>query len=241
MKCSLLLFNRFTCFVILFVGFIIPAYSNDSSSELTNEYSVEMLTEEDGFVSSEIYSIVQDNQGLLWFGTAENGVMRYDGRKVTLFEFDSMSSNGLSHNDAGNLMLDRDGRIWVGTWGGGANIYQPKTGRFQHFSHDPLRIDSLSSNRIQSLFHDQSGSIWLGSYDHGLSRYIGNNSFEHIEKIDGAKSSLSHNRIWDIEDNDRDSLWVATSFGLNLYDKKKKTCSHFFPDPNQKYSKNVKR
>lgn len=218
-------------FVILSVGIIIPAYSNDGSSELTNEYSVEMLTEEDGFVSSEIYSIIQDNQGLLWFGTAENGVMRYDGRKVTLFEFDSMSANGLSHNDAGNLMLDRDGRIWVGTWGGGANLYQPQTGKFQQFFHDPLRNDSISSNRIQSLFHDQSGSIWLGSYDHGLSRYIGQNSFEHIEKITEKKSSLSHNRIWDIEDNDSNSLWVATSFGLNLYDKKNKTFSHFFPEP----------
>jgi len=231
MKCSLLLFNRFTCFIILFLGMIMPTYSNEHSAELINEYSVEMLTEEDGFVSSEIYSIIQDNQGLLWFGTAENGIMRYDGRKVTLFEFDSMSSDGLSHNDAGNLMLDRDGKIWIGTWGGGANLYHPKTGKFQHFINEPLRTDSISSNRIQSLFHDQEGSFWLGSYAHGLNRYLGNNSFEHIEKVDGTDSSLSHNRIWAIEDNDSDSLWIATSFGLNLYDKKKKTFLHFYPEP----------
>ena len=191
-----------------------------------------MLTEDDGFVSSEIYSIIQDNQGLLWFGTAENGVMRYDSRKVTLFEFDSLSPNGLSHNDAGNLMLDRNGEIWVGTWGGGANLYQPKTGKFQHFINDPLRVDSISSNRIQSLFHDQGGTIWLGSYDHGLNRYLGNHNFEHIEKNDDVAFGLSHNRIWDIEDNDKQSLWIATSFGLNLYDKKNKTFSRFFPDPN---------
>jgi diguanylate cyclase (GGDEF)-like protein len=215
-------------FFILFFVINIPTYSKESPSELINEYSVQMLTEEDGFVSSKIYSIIQDNQGLLWFGTAENGIMRYDGRKVTLFEFDRMSSNGLTHNDTGNIMLDRQGRIWIGTWGGGANLYEPKTGRFQHFIHDPLRTDSLSSNRIQSLFHDQEGSIWLGSYDNGLNRYLGVNSFEHIHD---EASGLSHNRIWDIEDNDSDSLWIATSFGLNLYDKKKQTFSHFFPDP----------
>jgi signal transduction histidine kinase/CheY-like chemotaxis protein/ligand-binding sensor domain-containing protein len=234
MKYNLLLFNRFTFFVILLVGIIFPAHTNEQPSKLINEYSVKMLTAEDGFVSSEIYSIIQDNQGLLWFGTAENGVMRYDGRKVTLFEFDSMSSNGLSHNDAGNLMLDRSGKIWVGTWGGGANLYEPKLGDFKSFIHDPLRIDSISSNRIQSLFHDQEGTIWLGSYDKGLSQYIGNNSFEHIEKTNDAESSLSHNRIWDIEDNDRNSLWIATSFGLNLFDKSKRTFSHFFPAPENK-------
>jgi signal transduction histidine kinase/CheY-like chemotaxis protein/ligand-binding sensor domain-containing protein len=228
---NLLIFSRFTCFVILLVGIIIPAYSNENSSKLINEYSIKMLTEEDGFVSSKIYSIIQDNQGLLWFGTAENGVMRYDGRKVTLFEFDSQSSNGLSHNDAGNLMLDRNGNVWIGTWGGGANLYEPKTGHFINFIHDPQRTDSLAGNRIQSLFHDQDGSIWLGSYDKGLSRYLGNDSFEHIQKSDDVELSLSHNRIWDIENNDSDSLWVATSFGLNLYDKAKGEFSYFLPEP----------
>jgi len=231
MRYSLLFFNRFTLFVSLFFGIIIPAYSYASPSEINNEYSVELLTEEDGFISSEIYSIIQDHQGLLWFGTGENGIMRYDGRKVTLFEFDSSKPNGLSHDDAGNLMLDRNGIIWIGTWGGGANRYEPKTGHYQHFINEPLRGDSLASNRIQSLFHDQNGAIWLGSYDNGLSRYIGNNSFERIVKTEGVESSLSHNRIWAIEDSDSDGLWVATSFGLNLYNKNKKTFSHFFPDP----------
>ena len=83
MRVNLLFFNRFIFFVILFFVINIPTYSHESSSEFINEYSVEMLTEEDGFISSEIYSIVQDNQGLLWFGTAENGIMRYDGRNVT--------------------------------------------------------------------------------------------------------------------------------------------------------------
>ena len=104
--------------------------SPSRSDTLMNEYSVELLTAEDGFVSSEIYSIIQDHQGFLWFGTAENGVMRYDGRKITLFEADNNHSQSLSHNDAGNLMLDANGDIWIGTWGGGLNKYEPTTGEF---------------------------------------------------------------------------------------------------------------
>ena len=72
------------------------------SDTLMNEYAIEKLTLEEGFVSSEIYSIIQDRKGFLWFGTAENGVMRYDGRNVTLFEYDRSTASGLSHNDAGN-------------------------------------------------------------------------------------------------------------------------------------------
>nr|WP_240700943.1 hybrid sensor histidine kinase/response regulator [Pseudoalteromonas phenolica] len=198
---------------------------------LTNEYAVKRLTAEEGFVSSEIYSIIQDNQGLIWFGTAENGVMRYDGRKVTLFEFDSMSDNGLSHNDAGNLMLDRNGNIWIGTWGGGANRYNPSSGKFDNYLNDPKRSDSISANRIQSLHHDDDGSIWLGSYDQGLNLYLGANQFSHIKKATESTAGLSHNRIWDIENKDEDTLWVATSFGLNLFDKKNQTFKYYFPEP----------
>ncbi|GAA5134500.1 hybrid sensor histidine kinase/response regulator [Thalassotalea piscium] len=229
---KIFLFVVHLIFSAIFIkGFFIPAYSFNKPTALVNEYSVKKLTAEDGFVSSEIYSIIQDTQGLLWFGTAENGVMRYDGRKVTLYEFNSMSSNTLSHNDAGNLLLDHNGNIWIGTWGGGANLYEPPTGLFYNFMHDSQRHDSISSNRIQSLFHDQEGTMWFGSYDRGLNRYLGNNKFERIEKVDGIASSLSHNRIWDIEDNDANSLWVATSYGLNLLNKTKRTFTHYFPDP----------
>lgn len=199
-----------------------------------NEYAVELLTAEDGFVSSEIYSIVQDRQGFLWFGTAENGLMRYDGRNVKLFESNSENEQSLSHNDAGNLMLDAEGNIWVGTWGGGVNKYEPTTGRFVRYSNVPNEADSLSSNRIQSLFQDSTGDIWLGSYDKGLNRFLGNGRFQRVQKIPGVKNSLSHNRIWDIIDNDADSLWVATSYGINLLDKKTLNAKHFLPDPKNK-------
>lgn len=199
-----------------------------------NEYAVELLTAEDGFVSSEIYSIVQDRQGFLWFGTAENGVMRYDGRNVKLFESNSENEQSLSHNDAGNLMLDTEGNIWVGTWGGGVNKYNPTTGRYARYSNVPDDVNSLSSNRIQSLFQDNAGDIWLGSYDKGLNRFLGNGKFQRVQKIPGDKNSLSHNRIWDIIDNDANSLWVATSYGVNLLDKKTLNAKHFLPEPKNK-------
>ncbi|TMP25666.1 diguanylate cyclase [Pseudoalteromonas rubra] len=209
---------------------VIPVLCFGNIPLLANQYSLKKLTAEDGFVSSEIYSIIQDQQGLLWFGTAENGVMRYDGRKVTLFEFDGKSVEGLSHNDAGNLMLDRNGNIWIGTWGGGANRYDPRTGKFENFIHDPKQTDSISANRIQSLYHDLDGSIWLGSYDSGLNRYLGQGKFEHIRKTSESATGLSHNRIWDIENDGKNRIWIATSYGLNLYDKATKSFHYFFPD-----------
>ena len=222
-------FLRALTAVFAFFFFVSNGYSS-SSDKLINEYSIEQFTANDGFVSSEIYSIIQDTQGFLWFGTAESGVMRYDGKKVRLFESNNDVVEGLSHNDAGNLMLDRNGNIWVGTWGGGANKYDPATGAFQRFSHDPNSAESLSSNRIQSLFHDSTGTIWLGTYNKGLNKYLGDNEFLRVLKEEGTDNGLSHNRVWDIIDNDEETLWVATSYGLNLLNKTTLTATHYFPD-----------
>ena len=224
-----LLFRHFLLCAFVYLVSTPHAYSSNSD-KLMNEYSVELLTADDGFVSSEIYSIIQDRQGFLWFGTAENGVMRYDGRQVKLFESNAEQINTLSHDDAGNLMLDKDGNIWVGTWGGGVNKYNPKTGIFQRFLHVPGDKTTLSSNRIQSLLHDTNGDIWLGTYDQGLNKYLGENAFQRVKKTEGNSAGLSHNRIWDMLDNDENSLWVATSFGLNLLNKETLTATHFFPD-----------
>nr|WP_203565123.1 hybrid sensor histidine kinase/response regulator [Alteromonas genovensis] len=229
--------RAFTAILVFFL--CVSKGHSSGSDELINEYTVDQLTANDGFVSSEIYSIIQDQQGFLWFGTAENGVMRYDGNKVRLFESNLGEAQGLSHNDAGNLMLDKDGNIWVGTWGGGANKYDPATGKFQRFSNDPNNVTSLSSNRIQSLFHDSTGTIWLGTYNRGLNKYLGDNAFQRILKKEegeeeGESTGLSHNRIWDIIDSDEESLWIATSYGLNLLNKTTLTATHYFPDVDNK-------
>ena len=50
--CSLLFVNYFILFFSLSTGFLLPSYSHASSTEINSEYSVELLTENDGFVSS---------------------------------------------------------------------------------------------------------------------------------------------------------------------------------------------
>ena len=92
-------------------------------------------------------------------------------------------------------------------------------------------VDLLRSNHGPVIMEVNS-SPGLQGIENATGKDIAGMIIEHIEKNDDVAFGLSHNRIWDIEDNDKQSLWIATSFGLNLYDKKNKTFSRFFPDPN---------
>jgi len=221
----MLLYQRLLLiFVYLLIIFVTPAKAS--------KYKIELLTEEDGFTSFEVYSIVQDRQGFLWFGTSEHGLMRYDGNKVTHIEYDMSNPDGLSHTSAGNLSLDNSNNLWIGTWGGGANRYQLETGTFEHFQHNPNQPTSISSNRIQSFYQDDKGVMWIGSYADGFNQYLSQtNSFKRF-KYDASKNSLSNNRVWDITAANANKLWLATSYGINLFDKETQVFTHFLPDDN---------
>lgn len=64
------------------------------------------LDEEIGLPSTQIYSMVQDDMGFLWFAS-EEGLYRYNGKEFK--HFDNPDKKGIS---VFNLRLDQKGRVW---------------------------------------------------------------------------------------------------------------------------------
>ena len=52
---------------------------------------------------------------------------------------------------------DKNGSLWIGTWGGGLNRYNPATETFTRYLPDPEGPASLSNGTIISIKGD---SIW---------------------------------------------------------------------------------
>jgi len=77
----------------------------------------------DGLAGGGVHSILQDREGVLWFGCGD-GVSRYDGQTFTTFT----TKDGLAHNNVQSILQDREGVLWFGTYGGGVSRYDPKAG-----------------------------------------------------------------------------------------------------------------
>lgn len=172
--------------------------------------------------------MVQDHKGFIWLGGGANELMLYDGENVKL----------ISHkiSGSGNLMLDREGKIWIGTWGDGVEVLDPSNNQSISFSHDPNNPTSLSENRVQTIFQDNDGIIWLGTYASGLNKYnVKTNDFTHFQSQDNG---LSNNRIWDVIEANINDLWVGTSLGLNLLSKTTGKSTLFLPQPNNSSATN---
>jgi len=75
------------------------------------------FTTNDGLAGNIVYSIAQDRDGILWFGT-NNGLSRYDGRSWITYD----THTGLLDNNVYAIAPTPTGELWVGTKNGVARI-----------------------------------------------------------------------------------------------------------------------
>ena len=94
------------------------------------------FTTTDGLFSNTVYSILQDKAGNIWFG-CDGGLGRYDGRTFTAVPITTDFGNYFVPDKSANskyattsLLLDKNGRIWVGTSKG---VYIYNGFNFTHF------------------------------------------------------------------------------------------------------------
>ncbi len=73
------------------------------------------LSARDGLLSNQVYDIVQDRQGYIWFATS-NGLSRYDGYSFLNYNMLNAPLQKLLQASLGNIHYDdRNGLLWVNT------------------------------------------------------------------------------------------------------------------------------
>ena len=188
------------------------------------------LSSAEGLSQDSVMAIVQDHQGFIWIGTQE-GLNRYDGHQIKVFERDPLDSNSLSNNWIFALMVANDGRLWVATDGGGLNIYDPLTEKFATIMHDASDAESISSNRIRALAQDRTGDIWVGTVKSGLNRIRTDGSVVRYRTTAEDSTSIPHDSILRIYEDKQGRVWVGTDGGgLARYDRASDSFVRYVPD-----------
>ncbi|MEJ2543464.1 MAG: two-component regulator propeller domain-containing protein [Calditrichaceae bacterium] len=183
-----------------------------------NGIKFKRLSIEQGLSQSTVETIIQDQLGFMWFGT-EDGLNRYDGYEFTIFKHDPDDSTSISNNDIWCLYEDHKGNIWVGTYSGGLNCYDPKTEVFRRYVHDPLDPLSISSNKIRAITEDIDGVLWVGTLNGGLNRFDPDKEqFKRIVNDPNDLNSLGSNNIRFVYPSSDNTLWIATSKGVSIYE-----------------------
>ncbi|MBD2705099.1 response regulator [Spirosoma sp. BT702] len=120
------------------------------------------LTISDGLSQGMIFDLKQDQKGFIWVAT-KDGLNRYDGHNVKVFSYDPYNQFSISDNACSSLLIDRKGRLWVGTFNKGLNLYDDKTQRFYHIAISSQASANANNVEIQVLTEDPEGNIWVGT------------------------------------------------------------------------------
>ena len=115
-----------------------------------------------------VTSVYVDSAENVWVGSGL-GATRIDGKsgQYSFLRDAASAPKGLSSYVIA-IVEDRSGYLWFGTYAG-LYRYDPRTGRFTNFRHDPADSHSLSNDAVFSLMVDHKGFLWAGTAD-GLNR-----------------------------------------------------------------------
>ena len=160
--------------------------------------------------------IYEDNEQRLWIGT-RSGLNLFDPEKATFQRFvhTEQDVNSISNDFIySSILHDTKGNLWIGTYGGGLNKMDIKSGKFQHYLNNPAETESISDNIVFSIYEDRSGILWVGT-NSGLNRFDPRN--EKFQRF-GIREGLPNEVIYGILPQDSSTLWLSTNKGICRFD-----------------------
>ena len=158
-----------------------------------------------------VAGLYQDRQGTLWIGTPE-ALIRFDSgsKRITPYR---TSGPGVG-TDAISIREDGAGNLWVGTYGHGLHCFDPRTGKFRTYRHNPADPYSLSNDIVMRLLVDHNGMLWAGTGD-GLDRFDARTEHFVTYKLEPQSSVL----ILELIEERDGKMWIGTeSSGLRHFD-----------------------
>ncbi len=172
-----------------------------------SQLDVRNFNVQQGLVQSQVFDIVQDNEGFIWMATA-GGVSRFDGHEFRSFT----KRQGLAENYTSCVLLDSAGFLWFGHQKGKLSRIDPVTLEIRTYQ---IELDGVPQNKIQifGLFQDNKGRIWILTVGKGLY-FLQDGKFYKLTRDMGLLSSY----VYDMIQYNDSTLWVATGRGLSVID-----------------------
>lgn len=172
-----------------------------------------------GFNSKQVRQFVEDNDKNVWFGTID-GLYKYDikTREYKLIQIPERVG-GLTHSSVYSLYKDHQGVLWVGTYFGGVNYFEPNNTNFVFYEYRSASSENSYFSYLGSMVLDKNNHLWLCTDGGGLTCM--NEDWQVVHRFRaGEKNSLLHNNVKDIAyDESTDCMYIGTYLGgLSRYD-----------------------
>ncbi|MDF2191037.1 two-component regulator propeller domain-containing protein [Paraflavitalea sp. CAU 1676] len=186
------------------------------------KYVFNRISTKDGLASNHVYSILQDQKGFMWLGTA-NGLQRYDGRKAVMFRPPVGDKSYLPAAPIKQVAVDINHHFWVRTEQE-VGIFDPVNFKYKKAIIEPG--GAVAPRAEYFLWLDSKGNIFLIITQLGVLAYDWKtNTFKKDNSRIQTPKGWSVRKI--LEDPHSGNYWMATDSGLAQYNIRSKSLSYF--------------
>lgn len=165
------------CYLFL-IAILYGHYGFGATSSLAYpfKYRLETLSMNQGLSQHDISSIAQDRYGFIWIATYD-GLLRYDGYVFKVFRYDETDPSSISDNRILTIYVDSSQNLWIGTEGGGLNLYNYQLENFTNFRFSENTLD----NNIYCIYEDKTHNLWATT-NYGVYQFSYSVHTRQIEK-----------------------------------------------------------
>ena len=172
---------------------------------------VDHLTIDDGLAHPEIFEVLQDKKGFMWFAT-QDGLSRYDGHRFKTYRNDPTTKTSLSGSAVKTVCEAGENVLWVGVASFGLNRFHTDTETAEVFRHDPADPQSLSNNSVDVVYKDRWNRLWVGTR-RGINQFDAQrNVFRRFPQTYIGQGG--EDRIYTILADQKESVWFGKAAGL---------------------------
>lgn len=170
-----------------------------------------------------VYGLAKDSKGNYWLCSKDNGVFRItpsaSGFTFQRFSHNEQDNWSLNSNAAYSTVEDKDGHIWVATFGGGVNLLtKNKKGQLvaMHNKNAIKTYPHNSHKKVRCITLDRDNNVWAGTTD-GILIMSYKDSKLSIKRLEPSEEDPDHmlmsNDIVCIARDKQGDMWVGTNGG----------------------------
>jgi ligand-binding sensor domain-containing protein len=164
-----------------------------------------------GLGVNEITSLYESKDGTIWIGTNGGGLSFYDRNKDSIFNYRTIYPDPMSVA-INSVSGDKNGNVWVTSFGATYVIDAAK--KLAMSSQYDKLLKTVYGKVSMCFLQDTKRRIWLGTST-GLYLFDpAQNELKLFQHEETDTTSLPHNNINDLAEDQQGNIWVATENGL---------------------------
>jgi signal transduction histidine kinase/ligand-binding sensor domain-containing protein/DNA-binding NarL/FixJ family response regulator len=167
--------------------------------------------------STDFITLFEDTDGKMLAGT-NMGISSYQNG---MFVNEEQINNQLNDRNVYCILRDRQGKLWVGTFGKGIFVFDADNRLVSHIEV----VNGFCSNAILHFYMDSKGSIWAATRN-GIACFINTAKPDDFE-LYGDPEGIENSHVLAIQEDLNGNIWLSTDNGISFFDKENRKFDNY--------------